>query len=113
MAVRRTSVLRKATPVPEEPLPASGEPRDLEVHPGGSRIGELLVQKQLVSRSQLIEALLQQTGDGSRLGQLLVDLGALGDRDLASVLAEQKGVALADLRRQRPDPKAVNAIPEL
>jgi type IV pilus assembly protein PilB len=86
--------------------------RNLEVRPDGTRFGELLVRKQLVSRTELLEALLQQTGEGKRLGALLVELGAFTDRDLASALAEHLGLALADLRNDSPEPVAVNMLPE-
>ena len=46
---------------------------------GSGRIGDLLIDRQLVTQSQLAEALLQQSVSGQRLGSLLVDLGALDD----------------------------------
>ena len=92
--------------------PAAAAP-DLVVEPRGKRLGELLVQRRVISHGQLIEALLQQTPAGPRIGRLLVDLGALDERDLASALAEQCGLEIADLRRDRPDPEAVAALPEV
>jgi hypothetical protein len=99
-----------------EPGPAPAcEPRkvrDLQVVPEGSRFGELLVRKQLVSRNTLIDALMEQDVTGKRIGALLVEHGALTERQLAGALAEHLDMSLADLRSQRPDPAAVTLVPE-
>ena len=86
--------------------------RDFEIHLNGNRFGELLLRKQFVGRTALVEALLQQTNEGKRLGTLLVDAGAMTDRQLAESLSEHLTVALADLRKDRPDPHAVEMLPE-
>ncbi|MEW6476244.1 MAG: GspE/PulE family protein [Actinomycetota bacterium] len=96
-----------------EPRPSvEQDNRDLNVVPEGGRFGELLVRKQLVSRGAIMEALLQQTGSGKRLGNLLVDAGAITDRQLAETLSEQLNIPMADLRNDRPEPDAVDKVPE-
>ena len=112
MAMRR--------PGPRLPMPAATQEErglapvpDVLIEAGGKRLGELLVQSRVISHSQLTEALLQQTPAGPRIGRLLVDLGALDERDLATVLADQSGLEIADLRRDRPEPEAVLALPEV
>jgi type IV pilus assembly protein PilB len=77
-----------------------------------TKIGELLIDRQLVTQSQLAEALLQQAVSGKRLGSLLVDLGALDDLDLARVLAAQFDLPLADLRQEAPAEDAIALVPE-
>lgn len=52
-------------------------------------IGEMLVQRQLISRDDLDQALESQKGRGKLLGQILVDMGVLKPADLAEVLEEQ------------------------
>ena len=86
--------------------------RDLEVHVNGNRFGELLLRKQVVGRAPLLEAILAQTSGGKRLGALLVDAGAITDRQLAEALSEHLNLALADLRKDRPDRAAVDLLPE-
>ncbi len=76
------------------------------------RLGELLIESQLVTASRLDEALLQQSASGKRLGELLVELGAIDDFDLARVLSGRLGVPLADLRKNAPDEAAIALIPE-
>ncbi len=91
-----------------EPAPDAGETSP----DGRTKLGELLVERSLVSHSQLAEALLQQSASGKRIGQLLVELGALDEHGLARTLAEQLGLPLADLRRSSPDDEAIALVPE-
>ena len=79
---------------------------------GSGRIGDLLIDRQLVTQSQLAEALLQQSVSGQRLGSLLVDLGALDDLDLARALSAHFDLPLADLRQDEPDEDAIALVPE-
>jgi type IV pilus assembly protein PilB len=82
---------------------------------GWTKIGELLVRHEFVTPDDLQRALLEQehqNGNGKRLGSVLVDLGALEERHLTLALADQAGIALVDLRRERPDPAALAALPE-
>ena len=80
--------------------------------PGSPKLGELLVQRQLVTHAQVAEALVQQPASGKRLGTLLVELGVLDERNLAATVADQLGLPLADLSRQVPEPEALKLLPE-
>ena len=80
--------------------------------PGSPKLGELLVQKQLVTHAQVSEALLQQSASGKGLGTMLVELGVLDERNLAATVADQLGLPLADLSRQAPEPEALKLLPE-
>jgi type IV pilus assembly protein PilB len=79
---------------------------------GRARLGDLLIERESITWVQLEEALLEQTKSGVRLGEILVAAGALDESQLAEVLASQFQLPLADLRRERPDPDALNAISE-
>ncbi|MDT7539004.1 MAG: type pilus assembly protein PilB [Actinomycetota bacterium] len=76
------------------------------------QLGELLIARQVVTASQLNEALLQQSASGKRVGALLVEVGALDEHDLAEVLADQLSLALADLSGDTPEPEAVATLQE-
>jgi type IV pilus assembly protein PilB len=76
------------------------------------QLGELLLERQAVSTTQLNEALLQQSASGKRVGALLVELGALDEHDLAEVLADQLSLALVDLGEETPEPEAVASMNE-
>jgi type IV pilus assembly protein PilB len=80
--------------------------------PGRKFLGEILVDTGLLTREKLDDALLKQRVSGKRLGTLLVELGAVDERDLATALGQHFGVAVIDLRREAPDPEAVQRLPE-
>ncbi len=80
--------------------------------PTKPRLGDLLLERNLVTQSKLAEALLQQEVSGKRLGSLLVDLGAIDEFDFARVLAEQLDLPLADLRQEAPEDDAISLLPE-
>ncbi len=94
------------------PLPKF-DTTDLSVHPGGSRIGERLVDALLVSREQVIAALTDaRPGGPALLGQRLVKAGVLDERDLAKIVGEQYGMELVDLRHLTPDPATTRLLDE-
>jgi type IV pilus assembly protein PilB len=83
------------------------------VRPDGWRpLGQIVVERQHVTPQQLSEALLQQSASGRRVGALLVELGALDEKALAEVLAEQLGLQIVDLSEQAPDEAALALVPE-
>ena len=61
------------------------------------RLGELLIDENLVTEEQLREALRYQKANGGRLGSCLVNLGHVSEDDIAAVLSRQYGVPSVDL----------------
>jgi len=57
-------------------------------------LGELLLSKNLIARTELDQALTEQEETGKLLGAILVDRGYISGPALAIALAEQYGVAL-------------------
>jgi type IV pilus assembly protein PilB len=101
---------RSAAADPPTPAP---RPDDLSVRPGGRRLGELLVDVNLVSREQVVAALTEaQRGGHKLLGQRLVERGVLDERNLAWVVARQYSLEFVDLREYTPDPAAVKLMTE-
>jgi hypothetical protein len=58
-------------------------------------LGQLFVEKGLLTEEQLDWALSDQEANGGRLGEKLVELGYVSSTALARVLAEQYGVELS------------------
>ncbi|MGN6474815.1 MAG: GspE/PulE family protein [Mycobacteriales bacterium] len=119
MAFRRTKsdTLHQPTPVaangdasvataavPKQPAPPRNE--------NWTRLGDLVTRRTGVTSKQVAEALLQQSASGKPLGRLLVELGALNDRELAAVLAEQMDLEFIDLSQEEPDAEVIPLLPE-
>jgi type IV pilus assembly protein PilB len=71
------------------PVPLGQKPR--------FQLGELLVEKGLITDAQLAEALVECRQHGSRLGETLVRLGFIFEDELARTLAEQAGVPFVNI----------------
>jgi type IV pilus assembly protein PilB len=67
-------------------------------------IGQMLVQKGLITEERLNEALAMQKQTTQRIGEILVDLGYIDQRQLMETLAEQQGLKFVDLTRYSIDP---------
>src|ERR1700736_3675328 len=76
------------------------------------RLGELLVQEQLISEEQLKQALVEQRRSGRKLGRVLGDLGFLSETSLHEFLSKHLQVPFVDLKKVRIDREAVKLLPE-
>jgi type IV pilus assembly protein PilB len=76
------------------------------------RLGDLLLEKNLITGDQLEQALAEQRETGGKLGELLVNMGALDAQDLAEALAGFFGLVVVNLRRDNVDPAVISLIPE-
>jgi hypothetical protein len=72
-------------------------------------LGEHLVERGFIVRSELEAALAEQQRSGRKLGEILVAAGALTGSQLTRVLLEHAGLRLED---SQPEPTAVTTLPE-
>lgn len=79
---------------------------------GAPKIGQLLLQRGVITSGQLAEALLKQRASGKRLGVLLVELGSVDESRIIEALGEQLGLSVVDLRHEGPKPDVVAVVPE-
>ncbi|MDX7877032.1 MSHA fimbrial ATPase MshE [Aeromonas veronii] len=77
------------------------------------RLGDLLVQEQIISDDQLQLALQQQRQTGRKLGSTLIDLGFISEVQLLQFLARQLDVPFFDLNNLTIDAAAVPLLPEV
>lgn len=61
------------------------------------RLGELLVEAQIITRQQLEEALSLQKRDGRRIGTLLVEAGLVSETQVTQILSQQLSVPWVSL----------------
>ena len=62
------------------------------------KLGEILLEKGLVSDKDIEYAVLHQQRSGKKLGDILVEDNYVGEHDLVNVLAEQHGLPFVQIR---------------
>jgi MSHA biogenesis protein MshE len=77
------------------------------------RLGDLLVEKSVITEAQLMDALKEQKTNRQRLGKLLVSLGYVDERQLLTLLAEQLNIEFIDLLRFKINTDAVKNLSEM
>lgn len=81
------------------------------LQPKTKRLGELLVEKGLITEEQCQNALDEQKKRGKRLGQTIIDMGLVKEDELLQVLSKQMNIPHIWLRKGLIDPKIINIIP--
>lgn len=76
------------------------------------RLGDLLVDNHIISKSQLDKALATQKQSGTRLGRTLIDLGYIDEKGLLDFLSQQLRIPYVDLRYFQLRPAIVKRLPE-
>ncbi|MGD0584254.1 MAG: type IV-A pilus assembly ATPase PilB [Oryzomonas sp.] len=79
-----------------------------------SRLGEILVKNNLITKEQLDRALEEQklSGGQMRLGSVLIKQNAINAQDLSSFLSKQYGVPAVNLSDYDIDPAVIKVIPQ-
>lgn len=77
------------------------------------RLGDLLVEENIVTEQQIEQALLAQKKTGRKLGGTLIQLGFLSEKQMLTFLSQQLDVPLVDLNRADIDAAAVQLLPEV
>src|SRR4051812_15671575 len=75
------------------------------------RLGELLVEAQIVSRAQLEEVLAAQKSDGRRIGTMLVDAGLVTETQVTQILSQQLSVPWVSLYHIDFSRQLLNLVP--
>jgi len=76
------------------------------------KLGDLLVERRLLTESQLEEALLRQSRDRKRLGEILIELGYISEEDFVAVFSEQQGLTWVELDPYFIAPSLKELIPK-
>jgi type IV pilus assembly protein PilB len=74
------------------------------------QLGQLLVERGLLTEAALALALEEQTQTGQTLGRLLIDAALVKETDLVATLASQLGLTFVDLSDYPVDPVAVGLV---
>ena len=77
-----------------------------------ARLGDLLIEKGLISNDQLRIALTEQKRTSVALGQVFIKLGFVTEAILRDSLGEVLGQGSIDLTKSVPDPEAIALVPK-
>jgi len=76
------------------------------------RIGDLLLQNDVITEQQLMTALREQKNTGRKLGRTLIDLGYVDEDNLLNILSRQLEVPFVQLRHYQFNNELVKKLPE-
>jgi type IV pilus assembly protein PilB len=75
------------------------------------RLGDLLIEDEIISRADLDMALKKQVETGVSLGRILIDMGKASEWEVAATLGKQLNVPFITLSHYEIDPDVLAAIP--
>ena len=76
-------------------------------------LGTLVHRAGLLTAEQLEGALAEGSATGKRLGEVLIERGLLEERQVAELIAGQKGLPFVELRPEAVDPEAMKLLPQI
>lgn len=77
------------------------------------RLGDLLVDANIITQNDLDLALAKHQQTGRKLGDTLINMGFLTEIKMLQFLAQQLGIALVDLTRIDIDPDSISLLSEV
>ncbi|GLO59758.1 MSHA biogenesis protein MshE [Vibrio sp. MACH09] len=77
------------------------------------RLGDLLIEENIVTEQQVDQALSAQKQTGRKLGDTLIQLGFISEKQMLEFLSQQLSLPLIDLSRADIDIDAVQLLPEV
>jgi type IV pilus assembly protein PilB len=76
------------------------------------RLGDLLVEEGKITKSQLLDSLLEQKKTGRRLGEILIDNKILSENDMLEILEKQLGIQRVHMDFIEVNKEVIKLIPE-
>ncbi|MBU4310815.1 type II secretion system ATPase GspE [bacterium] len=76
------------------------------------KLGEILVEKGVITSAQLTQVLAEQKRTGERLGRILVNLGFITERELIKFLGAQMDIPPINLDNYLIDPQIIDLVPQ-
>ncbi len=77
------------------------------------KLGDILVNSNALTPSQLDSALMEQRQSGMRLGEILIKNGWLSENQLIEALSTQLHIPQVSISRYRPEAEALRLIPQV
>ncbi len=76
------------------------------------RIGDVLIDANIITQEQLMTALEEQRKTGKRLGEVLVELKYTDETEIAEAMSQQMKIPLAKIREAKLAPEIIELLPE-
>ncbi|HLD09968.1 MAG TPA: MSHA biogenesis protein MshE, partial [Methylophilaceae bacterium] len=76
------------------------------------RLGEILVQQELITTDQLNKSLEEQKRSGRKLGRIFVESGYVTETQISEALARQLQIPFIDLRQFNTKTETIQKLPE-
>ncbi len=76
------------------------------------RLGEVLIQQNLLTEDQLKQALAEQKSSGRKLGRIFIENGFVTEEGIAEAIARQLQIPFINLKFYNVDTELVNKLPE-
>ncbi|BDR33231.1 MSHA biogenesis protein MshE [Photobacterium damselae subsp. damselae] len=77
------------------------------------RLGDLLVEENIIAQRELEQALAEQHNTGRKLGDTLISMGFISEQQMLEFLSRQLGIPLVNLSRIKIDSDAVSLLSEV
>lgn len=77
----------------------------------GSKLGEILINKGLITFDQLLQCFEEQKNSSKSIGEILIDKGFMKEADLMEGLSKQYNIPYVKLSNYDINPDAVSKIP--
>lgn len=75
-------------------------------------IGEILIEKGVITREQLLKALELQKKENKLIGEILINLGIVKEEEIAQALTMQYGLPYLPLKNYELNPEIISLIPK-
>lgn len=85
---------------------------DINTNTKKIRIGDLLVQNNIITQEQLVSALAEQKKTGRQLGRTLINLNYITETELLNFLSQQLKIPFLDISQYPRKPEIIKLLPE-
>jgi bacteriophage N4 adsorption protein B len=110
-AIRRFTASKISGKVPAWGKTAHAYPTEAQLLTYRRKLGDLLLERRMITTAQLEAALARQKVTGRKLGDLLVEMGVLWEEDLVAALAQQRNVKAIELDPSAASQELLSLVP--
>ena len=76
------------------------------------RLGDILIEANVITQEQLMQALAKQKEIGKRLGETLIEMKLTDEMEIAEAIGQQMKLKIAKIREAKLAPEVIALLPE-